>query len=143
MNGSSFLFEFPVSPKAVITSVDNSDILLTEIAVSKGSNVSFACLASGIPRPDLEWSHTTTGDFSLSENFIEFDPAYALLNETESKLGVTMSVLTILGAQFPAHNGSYTCNGSNVNPKTMNLHYNSSSLYITVLGMWNNTVYNY
>ena len=104
----------------------------------EGSEVSFVCSTSGIPRPSLEWTSQTVArdDYSLSESFVEFDPSFALLTDdnTESGLGVTTSVLNISNAEFPVHNGSYTCNGSNINPRTTDLHYNSSTVYVTILG---------
>lgn len=114
--------------------MSNSSILLVEITAVEGGNISFSCSAAGLPQPDVMWSQTGTGNFSLVENVTEFDPALSILGETDSQLGVVTSVLTILNAQFPAHNGSYTCTGSNVNPKTMALHYNSSTVDVTILG---------
>ena len=67
--------------------------------VQLGDNVTFTCVAIGVPAPIIEWSIVINSTISATS--------------TETMDTMTRSVLTLTNLALPYFNQSYTCTASN------------------------------
>ena len=119
---------FIVNPNTTFT--EGQDENLT---ISEGINVDITCKSTGGPVPTITWtfnnqpttfSQTDVITQATTEAVRQMDGTFVSI----VTLGNVMSTLHIVDAQYPTHDGVYTCTGNN----SMDTSDNTSSVTITV-----------
>ena len=109
------------------------------VTVFEGSSVIISCTSTGAPTPTITWElNNDTAPFTSTTTEIESQGTLArnedgtLIRNDDGNfvlntLTTIISDLQIINAQYPDHDGDYTCIGSNDNQMI-----NTSSATITV-----------
>ncbi len=97
------------------------------MSILEGGNIAISCCSIGGPVPVITWT--------LNNHNTEFNQTY-IINEASISsadhiiiIGNIISTLHIADAQYPTHDGVYTCTGRN----TASDSHNNSSVNITVM----------
>ena len=109
------------------------------MTVFEGSSVTISCTSTGAPTPTITWKlnndtapFTSTTTETESQGTLAVDENGNLVRDEDgnfvlNSLSTIVSNLLIINAQYPDHDGDYTCIGFNDNQMI-----NTSSATITV-----------
>ena len=114
--------------------IENSNTTFTEgqdeiVTISEGNSVDISCKSTGGPVPTITWTfNNQPTTFSqtdvITQATTELDDTFVTIVTP----GNVISTLHIVDAQYPTHDGVYTCTGNN----SMDASDNTSSVNITV-----------
>ena len=90
------------------------------VLVLESKDVNITCNSTGLPVPFITWT--------INNQPISFIQTDQITPPTATTTGNVISTLHIVDAQYPTHNGVYTCTGNN----SMDASVNTSSVTITV-----------
>ncbi len=104
-----------------------------KLSILERGNIAISCCSIGGPVPVITWTlnnHNTEFNQTdiINEAFISFTD--------QVTIGNTISTLHIAEAQYPTHDGVYTCTGRN----TASNSHNNSSVNITVMIKGNSSI---
>ena len=102
------------------------------VSVLEGNTVTISCVSRGAPTPSVTWEFNGEVPLFIPSNVVEETRAVVVRDSNHVLLpditpGSTTSYLMVVNAQYPDHDGVYTCIGSNDNEMR-----NSSTVSITV-----------
>lgn len=88
------------------------------VGVVEGNSVTISCTSTGAPTPNIVWEfNNKTASFVSADNVTNVQAGLVRNSMDdivpEITLGRITSSITILVAQYPDHDGVYTCIGSN------------------------------
>ncbi len=102
-----------------------------QVSVLEGGSIDISCNSTGGPIPSITWTiNNQNTNFSQSD-----DATNPVITTTTTTTGYTVSTLHIVNAQYPAHNGVYTCTGTNTISGTQQT--SSASITVQVQGKMN------
>ena len=89
------------------------------VAIIEGSSVTISCISTGAPTPSVSWEldgqpvtfQSTEAREQSIVTLVRSDPGGSLVPNIT--LGRVTSNLMVMNAQYPDHDGVYTCIGSN------------------------------
>ena len=103
------------------------------VTISEGNSIDISCKSTGGPVPSITWTfnnqpttfnQTDVITQATTEAVLQMDGTFVSIVTP----GNVISTLHIVDAQYPTHDGVYTCTGNN----SMDASDNTSSVYITV-----------
>ena len=118
--------------------IENSNTTFTEgqdenVTISEGNSVDISCKSTGGPVPSITWTFNNQPTTFNQTDVITQATTHAVRQLDGTfvcivTLGKVTSILHIVDAQYPIHDGVYTCTGNN----SMDASDNTSSVNITV-----------
>jgi len=101
-----------------------------QVSVLEGGAVDISCNSTGGPIPSITWTiNNQNTNFSQSDD--DTNPIVST-NPVTITSGYAVSTLHIVNAQYPTHNGMYTCTGTNTISGTVQT--SSASITVQVQG---------
>ena len=103
------------------------------VTVIEGNTVTISCVSTGAPTPSITWEFNNEVAPFVPSNDEPEETRAALVRDSDGNfqpditLGSITSTLMIVNAQYPDHDGVYSCIGSNDDQMV-----NSSTVSITV-----------
>ncbi len=105
----------------------------SQVSVPEGGSIDISCNSTGGPIPSITWTiNNQNTNFSQSDDVT--NPIFNT-NPVTTTPGYTVSTLHIVNAQYPTHNGVFTCTGTNTISGTQQT--SSASITVQVQGMVN------
>ncbi len=104
-----------------------------KLSILEGGNIAISCCSIGGPVPVIIW---TLNNHNTEFNQTDIINEASLSSTNHVTIGNIISTLHIVDAQYPTHDGVYTCTGRN----TASDSHNNSSVNITVTIKGNSSI---
>ena len=108
------------------------------MTVVEGNTVTISCVSRGAPTPSVTWEFNGEVTLFVPSNVVD-EFSTVLVRDSNGNiqpditLGSITSNLMIVNAQYPDHDGVYTCIGSN---DAQLVNYSTSSITVQVQGIY-------
>ena len=104
-----------------VNAVDANTTSISEplVTVLEGNSVTISCVSTGAPTPSITWKFNDEVATFIPSNMVDGRFSHRLVRDSNGNIvpditpGSITSNLTIVNAQYPDHDGVYTCIGSN------------------------------